>query len=133
MNDPPGLPLHCRGTQGAWELNEGISRARGFAACPWLAHTTTEKQGQCCSCARCASSGRVGWDRERTQQMTMGLTVCCRRSATQQGLFLNEVSHLISIKYLLSQVMGWIQMLEDLVLNIPFTALDWLALCKQHP
>lgn len=44
----------------------------------------------------------VGWDRERTQQMTMGLSVCCTMSATQQGLFLNEVSHLIGIKYLLS-------------------------------
>lgn len=43
----------------------------------------------------------VGWDRERTQQMTMGLSVCCRMSATQQGLFLNEVSHSIGIKYLL--------------------------------
>lgn len=64
--------------------------------------------------------------------MTMGLTVCHQKSATQLGLFLHEVSHLIGIKYLLSQVMGWIQMLEDLVLNIPFTALDWLVLCKQH-
>jgi len=63
----------------------------------------------------------------------MELTVCRGRSATQNGLFPNEVSHLISIKYLLSQVMGWIQRLEDLGLNIPFTTLDWLALCKQHP
>lgn len=65
--------------------------------------------------------------------MTMGLTVCHRGQQHSGGLFLNEVSHLISIKYLLIRVMGWIQMLEDLVLNIPFTALDWLALCKQHP
>lgn len=61
--------------------------------------------------------------------MTVRLTVC----NTVQGLFLNEVSHLIGIKYLLSQVMGWIQMLEDRVLNVSFTTLDWLVLCKQCP
>jgi len=34
--------------KGVWGLNEGISRTLGFAVCPWLAHTTTEKQGQRC-------------------------------------------------------------------------------------
>lgn len=112
-----------------FHTHRGLLCARGWHTPPWKNRVSAAAV----PVTRCASSGRVGWDREGTQQMTMGLTVCCRRSATEQGLFLNEASHLISIKYLLSRVTGWIQMLEDLVLNIPYTALDWLALCKQHP
>lgn len=129
MNDHSGLPFHCRG------LNEGISRTQGLAVCPWLAHTTVEKQGQCCCCARdsvCIFRA-CGLGQRKDSADDNGAHCLPSRSATQRGLFLNEVSHLISIKYLLIRVMGWIQMLEDLVLNIPFTALDWLTLCKQHP
>lgn len=104
MNAHPVLPLRCRGTEGVWGLREGISHThRGCCVSVAGTHHHGKTGSELLLCLRLGVHLQgVGWDRERTQQMTMGLSVCCTMSATQQGLFLNEVSHLIGIKYLLS-------------------------------
>lgn len=98
------LTLFCPSVAEAQRESGDYFTHTGVAVCLWLAHTTMEKTGSVLLlCLRVGVHLQgVGWDTERTQQMTMGLSVCCRMSVTQQGLFLNEVSHSIGIKYLLS-------------------------------
>lgn len=100
MNAHAVLPLGGRGTEGVWGL---FHAHRGCCVSVAGTHHHGKTGSALLLCLRLGVHLRgVGWDRERTQQMTMGLSVYCRMSATQQGLFLNEVSHSIGIKYLLS-------------------------------